>query len=428
MHTSDLSEHLRTVLLGDTSGLAQVVLGASAMLDLGRLETATGRTLRPLKKSEVLKAHRRLELRPLPGSHQFFALPTIVDQQVQHHQRPATADGFTIEQLYETLKTQDLPIDYVDCAIPATQLRHRLPEPHEDPEQICHSIRSFTSLRIRQRLDETLEIPPLSPTAERILQLRTNPHATVNELTAIVEADPSLSAQVVSWAASPYYAAPGRVASVRDAIVRVLGFDVVRNLAVGLVLGRSIALPKDQVDGISPYWAQAVYASMAVEALMRMVPAAQRPKAGLMCLTGLLHNFGYLVIAHTFPPHFSSICRHAEANPAISHIALEHHILGISRDQIGAWLLQAWDLPEELTTGLRHQHDPDYTGPHAAYANLTYLALRLLREHDIGDAPTGAIPEQVFQRYKLQPAKCREVIARLVESDDAAHIAEGINM
>lgn len=54
----------------------------------------------------------------------------------------------------------------------------------------------------------------------------------------MVETDPALAAQVVSWAASPYYASPGKIRSVEDAIVRVLGFDLVINLALGLALGK----------------------------------------------------------------------------------------------------------------------------------------------------------------------------------------------
>ena len=45
------------------------------------------------------------------------------------------------------------------------------------------------------------------------------------------------------------------------------------------------------------------------------MPRAQRPEAGLTYLAGLLHNFGYLLLAHVFPPHFSLICRHLEVNP-----------------------------------------------------------------------------------------------------------------
>lgn len=429
MHTSDISLALRTVLLADADGVVQVILAAADLLDLKQLGAVAGRALQPLTQQEVLRAHRRQDLAPIEGSRHCFALPTIVDQRLAGREgQRMEADLLSVDEICGALRRRELPVQQMNCTVAADQLRHRLPDPEQDTVQIRHSIQNFTTLRIRQRLEETLEIPPLSPTAERILQLRANPNASANELTAIVESDPSLAAQVVSWASSPYYAAPGRVSSVRDAIVRVLGFELVSNLAVGLVLGKSIATPSDRPDGISPYWAQAVYCSMAVEALMRLLPPAQRPRQGMMYLTGLLHNFGYLVLAHTFPPHFSSICRHTEANPAISHIAVEHHILGISREQIGAWLLQAWRMPEEVVAGVRHQHDPDYTGAHAVYANLIYMALRLLREQGIGDAPPETIPDEVFSRYGLRAAACREVIAQLVQSQDAAMIAEQMNV
>ena len=85
-------------------------------------------------------------------------------------------------------------------------------------------------------------------------------------------------------------------------------------------------------------------------------------------------------------------------------------------------------MPEEVAAGVRHQHDPDYTGAHAVYANLIYMSLRLLREHGIWDAPPETIAEDIFSRYGLRAATCREVIAQLVQSQDAAAIAEQMNV
>ena len=53
-----------------------------------------------------------------------------------------------------------------------------------------------------------------------------------------METDPALAAQVVVGRPRPT-AAPGKIRSVEDAIVRVLGFDLVINLALGLALGRA---------------------------------------------------------------------------------------------------------------------------------------------------------------------------------------------
>jgi HD-like signal output (HDOD) protein len=83
-------------------------------------------------------------------------------------------------------------------------------------------------------------------------------------------------------------------------------------------------------------------------------------------LGGLLHNFGYLLLAHVFPPHFSLICRHLEVNPHVSHSLIEQHLLGISREQMGAWLMRFWGMPDELAIAVRYQHDPAYTGVDAA--------------------------------------------------------------
>lgn len=102
-----------------------------------------------------------------------------------------------------------------------------------------------------------MELPALPETAERIIHLRVDPNGDVSDLAQIVERDPSLAAQVVSWAASPYYSAPGKIKSIQDAIVRVLGFDMVLNLALGLALGKTVSLPKDGPHGATSYWRQA---------------------------------------------------------------------------------------------------------------------------------------------------------------------------
>jgi HD-like signal output (HDOD) protein len=422
---SDSMPAVRCVLVHDDQGMAQCVLQTDAMLDLRALQATSGRMLLPARQDDILKASRTHKLSALQGSNAFFCLPTFVDQALS-----ATTDiiaddqGQQLGALQDALHNLGFPVSHLAFAVPAEQLASDLPEAEHDSRQISDSIKNFTSLRIRQRLDETLEIPPLSGTADRILQLRSNPNATATELTRIVEADPSLAAQVVSWASSPYYAAPGKIQSVQDAIVRVLGFDLVSNLAIGLVLGRTVPVPKDRSDGFTPYWLQAVYCSTAVEALARMMPTNKRPRQGLIYLCGLLHNFGYLVLAHTFPPHFFSICRYMEANPDISHVAIEKHLIGISREQISAWLMQAWNMPKEISTALRYQQDVSYVGQHATYANLLYIAMRMLRQHGIGDAPPETVADPLFDRCELDRTRCETMIAKLVGSTDVSLIAE----
>ena len=72
------------------------------------------------------------------------------------------------------------------CAAPGNGLRGRdstikfqrlvkaVADHGNDREQVHFAIKRFTSLRIRQRLVDTLELPPLPETARRIIRLRTD--------------------------------------------------------------------------------------------------------------------------------------------------------------------------------------------------------------------------------------------------------------
>ncbi len=222
--------------------------------------------------------------------------------------------GLLLEITSEDFKTMLTKASAANFGENLTSIRPNLDRPDDDRKEITQAVQVFTARRIQQRLEETIEIPPLAETAQKIIKLRVDPNATIDDITGVVETDPALAAQVVSWAASPYYASPGKIRSVEDAIVRVLGFDLVINLALGLALGKTLSLPKDHPQHATPYWQQSIYTAAVIEGLTRAMPRAQRPEAGLTYLAGLLHNFGYLLLAHVFPPHFSLICRHLEVN------------------------------------------------------------------------------------------------------------------
>ncbi len=405
----------RSVLLADEKGQLQAIVAADSLLDLVALNKLTGRELRALPNNELQRIFDDKQLCSLPAIPQITGFPTVVDECVLSQPEVILESGGNTELL--RLKQHDFK-EILKEAVIADISTPLLPEVHtesdEDADQITKAVGQFTSTRIKQRLEDTLEFPPLPDTAQRIIKLRVDPRADIKDLSDIVEIDPSLASQVVSWAASPYYAAPGKIKSVHDAIVRVLGFDLVMNLSLGLALGKSLKMPDDAPQGFSGYWHQAVYTAAAVEELVKCIPAKQRPEMGIACLGGLLHNFGYLLLAEVFPPYFSLICRHLEANPYAGHAAVERHLLGISRDQMSSWLMNLWTMPDEVCIAMRHQNNPAYDGPEHAYANLLFVASRLLRQHNIGDAPFETVPQSVLDRLHLNEQQAETAIENVV--------------
>lgn len=411
---------VQAVLLDDAIGALMVLFPQSQLLDLNRLAELTGRRLTAVPQERLERMLGKHNLSLLPGLPALTSSPCLYEQSLLDQPLlliNSGEPGMLLEIRGEDFKSMLTQASAAHFGEPLSRIRPNLDRPGDDREEITQAVQAFTARRIQQRLEATIEIPPLAGSAQKIIKLRVDPNATIDDITGVVETDPALAAQVVSWAASPYYASPGKIRSVEDAIVRVLGFDLVINLALGLALGKTLSLPKDHPQQATPYWQQSIYTAAVIEGLTRAMPRAQRPEAGLTYLAGLLHNFGYLLLAHVFPPHFSLICRHQEVNPHLCHTYVEQHLLGISREQIGAWLMRHWDMPDELATALRFQHDPSYDGEFAEYANLVCLAVRLLRSRGVGSGPDTSIPDALLERLGLTRDKAEEAASKVLEAE-----------
>jgi prolyl-tRNA editing enzyme YbaK/EbsC (Cys-tRNA(Pro) deacylase) len=307
------------VMLGDSMGRQQVLVPADTLIDLTRLCEMQGRNLQALPPEDLRRLAQKHGVDSLAALPILNEVSLIVDERLVQEERvylevPGSDSCLALSQPEFRKLVQQAKVERF--TVPLTQLRD---SEGDDKAAIQKAVQTFTTLRIKQRLEQTLEMPPLPDTAEKIINLRLNPNAGINDLVKLVERDPSLAAQVVSWAASPYYAAPNGINSVRDAIVRVLGFDLVINLALGLALGRALEVPKDGAHGVNAYWVQSVYTAALMDGLAKAIDVKERPQVGLCYLSGLLHNYGYLVLAHVFPPYFEVINRHLEANPHLSH-------------------------------------------------------------------------------------------------------------
>ncbi|WP_268798832.1 HDOD domain-containing protein [Pseudomonas huanghezhanensis] len=415
-----MAQKVQAVLVDDSVGALLILFPQSHLLDLSRITELTGRKLTAVSQERIEQMLEKHNLRVLPALPALTSCPCLYEERML--QEPlllidSGEPGVLLEISSDDFRSMLSKASAARFGEPVTAIQPNLHRPDDDRQEISKAMQDFTARRIQQRLEATVEIPPLADTAQKIIKLRVDPDATIDDITGVVETDPSLAAQVVSWASSPYYGSAGKIRSVEDAIVRVLGFDLVINLALGLALGKTLSLPKDHPQQSTPYWQQSIYTAAVIEGLTRAMPRAKRPESGLTYLAGLLHNFGYLLLAHVFPPHFSLICRQIEVNPHLHHSFVEQHLLGITREQIGSWLMRNWDMPEELSTALRFQHDPHYDREHAAYANLVFLAVGLLKNQGIGSGPAEDIPDELFERLELPREKADDVVHKVLEAE-----------
>jgi HD-like signal output (HDOD) protein len=412
---------VRLVLLHDADGKVLVLVPSHRLLNLAGLWSLTGRRLQTARAEDARRFFGQSGMQTEAGQKRLMqSLPLVIDRTLEGQETLSLGElNSGLRFGWRPVCDSDQPVTFGDISLePATATVQQQPTGSGDEAAITRAVERFTALRIQQRLEDTLGLPALAPTTQKIVMLRSNPDAGVDDLVPVVRLDPSLSAQVMSWAASPYYAAPGKVNSIDEAIIRVLGFDLVVNLALGIAMGQVLRVPDDMPRGSTPYWQQSVYAATLAEMLARKMPLEKRPKVGLVYLTGLLHNFGYLVLAHLFQPQFSLLSRYIEANPHLEPVLIEQQVLNVTRDQIGGWLLESWNLPAEVSSAIRQQQLAAPQGDAEVYALLLRLTTRLLRREGLADGPVLPIDDALLSALGLTMAEAEAALESLCAASD----------
>jgi len=236
-----------------------------------------------------------------------------------------------------------------------------------------------------QTLKQTKQLPPLPETAHELLKLRNNPDANLEQLTCLIEKDPSLTAFIIKYAQMAVYGYGERITSVHSAISLVLGFNTTLNIMFGIASSGCLKAPNQGPLGRVCIWNQALECAALCRELSITMINKQLIDPGLSYLSGLFYNFGYLLFAHLHPVQFNYLNDLVSRHPEEDVRTIEMHAIGITHDTIGMYLIKAWNLPEEIAVAVAEHHFPDYSGKHAHYVQLVAIASRLLEHKGMTD-------------------------------------------
>lgn len=412
--------YIQIIYLKDEIGLVQALIAKNQILDLNHFKKELERSeLKPLSKTEESKFKNSDAIDELAPIIQLRKAPAYIDSNLiknthlfitTGHNKWAKIEHKNFKKMYGQASV--LPIG-------VTVKSHQKQSESRDYADVNQAIMQFTALRIKQRLNETLDLPPLPETAKRIMDLRSDVNADPASLATAIELDPAMSAQVVSWARSPFYGAnKDSVKTVEDAILRVLGFDLVMNLALGLALGKTIKAPRNEIIGYSSFWQQSVMVATLCAELSLSVKTEEKPSYGLAYLCGLMHNFGYLILAQIFPPQFQTLSLYMRTNRHIDDALIEQHLLGMTQEQISSLLFKQWALPEELVNAVRHQKNVLFDGSYCEYPLLINLANQALRRQGYGHGPVGELSPEILFKLNITADEVEEKAALLVSQLD----------
>ena len=89
-------------------------------------------------------------------------------------------------------------------------------------------------------------------------------------------------------------------------------------------------------------------------------------------------------------------------------------VLALGHARIGAWLMEAWRMPEAIQITLLEHHNSAYAGDHALLVHLVQLGDFLLRRSD-GPPSAADFPAATLRVLQLSPGQALDVHADVME-------------
>ncbi len=211
---------------------------------------------------------------------------------------------------------------------------------------------------ILERIKDCKSLPILSPLASKILKMCQDEETDASTLAELIVQDSGMAAQILFMANSGYYGGTRhKVTSVLQGVT-LLGFSKIANLALSFCFYRLIKDIKDSSNSAidhMQYWRRSIFASITARAIGKHL---SHPDTELMFLAALLQDIGILALHEVATGEMQSIQKHTPQNHAdLNRIELEH--LGVDHAQVGAWLAQQWELPEEFQVAILYSHTPE---------------------------------------------------------------------
>jgi len=214
---------------------------------------------------------------------------------------------------------------------------------------------------VLQRVDS---LPTLSPVATRVLSLSGSEETDLRQIIQLVEADPALSARLISLCRRA-----DRSASVTtvDRAVVLLGIDAVRAALLSVQVFELIGPQGEpetqetlkQLDR-RQLWLYAIAAGSAAEVFAESLRGGKdSPKPGEAYLCGLLHDLGKIVLDRILPKAFARCVDLAEQQ-RVDFAVVSRKVIGIDHYTVGKRLGERWHLPHAIQDAMwLHDHPPE---------------------------------------------------------------------
>ena len=197
------------------------------------------------------------------------------------------------------------------------------------------------------------DLPTLSSVALDLEAALQNEAYGASEVAFIIQDDVSLSAVMLKAANAAYSASRGTIASVKEAVAK-LGFNETKLLSTTISIIQAFPDQSRHLN-YNEFWSHSLLVAFAARQITLAVDTRVSFLEEEAHVSGLLHDVGVLVLDQYFADEFVAVSTHMEEH-GCTRVEAELAVLGTEHGEVGSYLLDIWNLPDDIVESVRWHH------------------------------------------------------------------------
>ncbi|MBL4680292.1 MAG: HDOD domain-containing protein [Pseudomonadales bacterium] len=272
------------------------------------------------------------------------------------------------------------------------------------------------------------DIPNCSVADRVILEMIIDNDVDLDQLSEVIQENPSLSALIIGLANSAYYSSPSSIFSIKDAIIKVLGMRMVRSVVLSVILGKSLDVSQCKEFSVQDFWTDNLTAARFCQLLVSETSLKTLVSSEEIYLYALLAGFGELVMIQHYPFEMNELILATEGKLNI-YIAAQEAQFGITQAEAGVLMSKRWGLPELVTKVMQNLFKKDYRGDNWEVCVVVGAVINLVNEVRNGEKKIGFDPaiEEILGKNSSECNLDQIVELRSVYQVLAKHLMSGSN-
>lgn len=230
---------------------------------------------------------------------------------------------------------------------------------------------------IRDRLKKIKILPTFSTIIGKVIKVIDNPSSSASDLARHL--DPSMASEILRIANTAYFGVSNdrKVSTVEHAIA-VIGWDHVSRVIIQMPL---LSLARSPGAGIEKK-SFLGHSLICGETARVISVATNRANHNETYVGGLVHDLGKIIICQFFRKEWEQIQLLIDSGE-VEGVEAERKVLAFDHGQIGALLLELWQIPRSITSAVMYHHMPDTADEFAGTVRVVCAADAFAKQVDM---------------------------------------------